>query len=154
MAVQQQESKGRPGRTDQLVGGPCPTVRHVSFASFDHHVSTYAALQWATIDVVAIELTDGHGRVLMSVHLDKGEPAVRLEASLGDVAKVLEERDKILLGRVWGEVADIASCLPSRSLGDDGLIGLNSSSWELVVRLGEGSGRSHAHRDHGLLLGK
>lgn len=58
-------------------------------------LSTYAALQGTAVNVVAIELADSHGSILVSIHLDESKTAVALEASLNDITKVLEERDKI-----------------------------------------------------------
>jgi hypothetical protein len=100
--------------------------------------STYAALQRAAINLVTVELADGVRGVLVGVHLDESEATVRLEASLGDVSEVLEERDKVILSGVRGQVAHVAGGLPCGSLLDDHLVGVGA--------LG------HAHLGHGLLL--
>lgn len=86
----------------------------------------------------------------MGVHLDEGEATVRLEASLGDIAEVLEKRNKVVLSGVWSQVANVASSLPCRGLLDDHLVRVGTLGGEAVVA--EGSGRSHAHLGHGLLL--
>ena len=62
--------------------------------------STYAALQRTAVNLVAVELADGVGGVLVGVHLDEGKATVRLEASLGDISEVLEQRDEVVLGGV------------------------------------------------------
>ena len=87
----------------------------------------------------------------MGVHLDESKTTVGLEASLGDVAEVLEQRNEIVLGGVGGEVANVASGLPSGSLLDHHLVRVCALGREAVVA--EGSGRGHAHLSHGLLLG-
>ena len=110
-----------------------------------------AAFQRTAIDLVPTKLTDSHGGILVRVHFDEGEAAVRLEAGLGDVAEVLEQRHQIVLGRVRGEVADVAGGLPLWSLGDDHLEGLSALGWEGVVAAVR-SRWSHAHLSHGLLL--
>lgn len=56
---------------------------------------TYAALERSAVDVVAIELANGHGGVLVGVHLDKGKATVGLETGLGNVTEVLEQRHKV-----------------------------------------------------------
>ena len=86
----------------------------------------------------------------MSVHLDKSKATVRLEAGLGDVAKVLEQWNKIVLSGVRSEVADVASGLPLRGLLNDHVVRLSALSRELVVAIR--SGWSHTHGGHGLLL--
>jgi hypothetical protein len=111
---------------------------------------TYAALQRTAVNLVAVELANGVGGVLVGVHLDKSKATVTLEASLGDVAKVLEERDKVVLSGVGSQVSDVASGLPGRSLLNDHLVGVGTLGGEAVVA--EGSGRGHAHLSHGLLL--
>lgn len=121
--------------------------------SHSNQSSTYTALQRSTVNLISVELADSHGCVLVSIHFDESETAVRLETSLGDVAKVLEQRDQVILRGVRGEVANVAGRLPCRGLVDDRLIRLNTCSWELVV-LSVRSGRSHAHLDHCLLLSK
>ena len=112
---------------------------------------THAALQRTAVDLVAVELADGIGSVLVGVHLDESKATVRLEASLSDISEVLEQRDEVVLGGVRGQVADIAGSLPCRSLLDDHLVGVGTLGGEAVVA--EGSGRGHAHLRHGLLLG-
>ena len=87
----------------------------------------------------------------MGVHLDESKATVGLEASLGDIAEVLEQRNEIVLGGVGGEVANVASGLPSGSLLDHHLVRVCALGREAVVA--EGSGRGHAHLSHGLLLG-
>lgn len=107
------------------------------------NTSTYAALQRTTVDVVTVELTDGHGSVLVGVHLDEGKSTIRLETGLGNITKVLEKRNKIRLGSVGRQIADIAGCLPLRSLRDNHVVTLHTVGWEVVVS--EGSGGCHAH---------
>ena len=86
----------------------------------------------------------------MGVHLDEGEAAISLEASLNNVTKVLEKRNEIVLGGVGSKIANIAGCLPSRSLLDNHVIALNTMGWEVVMA--KGGGWSHSHGRHGLLL--
>ena len=112
---------------------------------------TYAALERAAVDIVAVQLADGHGCVLMSVHLDEGEATISLEARLDNVAKVLKERDQILLSSVRGQVANVACGLPIGSLVDNHVIAVDAVGREVVVTIG--SGRGHAHLLHGSLLG-
>lgn len=109
------------------------------------------ALQWATVDVVATELADSHGGVLMGVHLNESKAAVGLEASLNNVAEVLEERNKIVLSGVWGKVSDVTGSLPLWSLLDDHVVALNSMSGKVVMA--EWSRWSQSSGGHHLLLG-
>lgn len=87
----------------------------------------------------------------MGVHFDESKATVRLEASLGDISEVLEQRNEVVLGGVRGQVANVASGLPCGSLLNNHLVGVGALGGEAVVA--EGSGRSHAHLGHGLLLG-
>jgi hypothetical protein len=87
----------------------------------------------------------------VGVHFDESKATIRLEASLGDVSEVLEQRNKVVLSGVRGQVADVASGLPRGSLLDNHLVGVSTLGGEAVVA--EGSGRGHAHLGHGLLLG-
>ena len=111
---------------------------------------TYAALEWAAVDVVRVELTDCHGSILMRIHLDEREPTVGLKASLENVAEVLEQRHQVILRGVRGQIADVAGGLPLGSLLDDHVITLHTLSGEVVVSKRSGGG--HAHGSHGLLL--
>lgn len=111
---------------------------------------TYAALQRTTVDLVAIQLADSHGSILMCVHLDKGEATVSLETGLEDISEVLEQRYEITLRGVGGEVANVAGSLPLRGLLHNHVVALDTLGREVVVT--EGSGRGHAHGGHGLLL--
>lgn len=63
---------------------------------------TYTALQWAAIDVVSTELTDGHGGIFMRVHLDKRKSSVGLKTSFEDITEVLEQRNDVVLRGVRG----------------------------------------------------
>lgn len=94
---------------------------------------TYAALQWTPVDVVSVKLADRHGSILVGVHLHKGESTVGLDASLNDVAEILEQWDEIILCCVRGEVSDITSCLPLRSLCNHHVVALNAMSREVVM---------------------
>ena len=87
----------------------------------------------------------------MGIHFDESKATVRLETSLGDVSKVLEKGNKVVLGGVRGQVADVASGLPCGSLLNNHLVRVGALGGEAVVA--EGSGRGHAHLCHGLLLG-
>lgn len=111
-----------------------------------------AAFKWPAVDVVSVELADGHGGVFMCVHFDEGEAAVRLETRFGDVAKILEQWDQIVLSGVGCQVADVDGGLPLRGLLHDHLVRLGALGWEGVVA--ESGGWGHAHRGHGLLLGE
>lgn len=110
---------------------------------------TYTALERTPVDVVTVELTDGHGSILMRVHLDKSETPISLHTGLDDIAKVLEQRNEVVLGGVRGEVANITCRLPLGSLVDNHVVTLNTVGREMVMT--EGVGR-HAHGCHGLLL--
>ena len=112
---------------------------------------TYAALQGPTVDIVAVELADSHGGVLMRIHLDEREATVGLEAGFGDVTKVLEERYKVRLRGVRREVANVAGGLPLRGLLHNHIEALHAVGGEVVVS--KGGSRCHAHGRHGLLLG-
>lgn len=80
------------------MGDLCPTVTKSKQQKETKGTdSTYAALQRSTVDIVAVKLTDGHGSVLVGVHLDESKPAIRLETSLGNVTKVLEKGHEIRL---------------------------------------------------------
>lgn len=111
----------------------------------------YAALQGTAIDIVSVELTDGHGSVFVTVHLDECEATVRLKTGLENVAEVLEKRDEVVLRGVRGQVAHVARGLPLRGLLDDHVVALDAMGGEMVMA--EGRGRSHAHSRHSLLLG-
>jgi hypothetical protein len=132
--------------------GPCPTRRKGKLRKDSKgNTSTYAALQRPPVDIVAVELTDGHGGILMSVHLDEGKPTIRLEARLGDVAKVLEEGHQISLRGVGREIANVARSLPLGSLRNHHVVALNTVRGEVVMS--EGGGGCHSHGRHGLHLG-
>jgi hypothetical protein len=112
---------------------------------------THTALQGTSVDVVAVELANGHGGILVRVHFEEGKAPVRLQACFDDIAKVLKDWNQVLLGGVRRQIADIARCLPLRSLGHHHVIALNAMSREMMMA--ERSGGSHAHGGHGLLLG-
>lgn len=112
---------------------------------------TYAALQGSAVDVISVQLANGHGRVLVRIHLDEGKTTVGLETSLHDIAKVLEEGNQVVLGGVRGQVAHIARGLPLRGLLDHHVVALDAMRREVVVT--KRRGRGHAHGGHGLLLG-
>lgn len=114
-------------------------------------LKTYAALEGTTIDVVAVQLANGHGGILMRVHFDKRESTVGLQTGLNHVAEVLEEWDEIGLRGVRGQVTHIARGLPLWGLLDDHVVALDAVGREMVMT--EGRGRRHPHGGHGLLLG-
>lgn len=87
----------------------------------------------------------------MCVHFDEGKATVGLEAGLGHVPEVLEQRHKVGLRGVRSEIANIACGLPLRGLLHDHVVALNTVGGEMVVP--ERSSRRHAHGCHGLLLG-
>lgn len=87
----------------------------------------------------------------MGIHLNESESTISLESRLYNVSEVLEQWDQIILGGIWGEVADVASGLPSRSLLDNHVVALDTVGREVMVA--ERSSRGHAHGRHGLLLG-
>lgn len=111
---------------------------------------TYRTLERTTIHIVTAQLTDGHCCILMGIHLDKGKTTVGLESGLNHETEVLEERNKVVLGGVWSQIANIASGLPSWGLLNNHVIALDAVSWEMVMT--KRSGWSHAHGRHGLLL--
>lgn len=75
-----------------LVGGR--SLPHCNTGEPDKYTdwegSTYAALERSTIHIVAVEMADGIGGVLMQVHLDEGKATIGLEARFLDISKVLE----------------------------------------------------------------
>lgn len=87
----------------------------------------------------------------MRVHLDEGETTVSLEARLDNKAKVLEQRNDIIGGGVWGQVADVDGSLPRGSLGQNNVVATNTMRGELVVTKRRGGSQTHSL--HGLLLG-
>lgn len=113
--------------------------------------NTYAALERTAVDVVAVELANGNGSVLMSVHLDESKSTVALEARLDNIAKVLEKRNEVGLGGVRSQVADVDGRLPLGGLVDNHVVRLHAVGREMVVSIR--GGRGHAHGGHGLLLG-
>lgn len=113
-------------------------------------MSTYAALQGSPIDVVAGELTDCHGSVLVAVHLDEREATVGLEPGLNHISKVLEQGNKVVLSGVRGEIADVDGGLPLGGLLDDHIVALDAVCGEVVMPVR--SSRSHSHGSHGSLL--
>lgn len=139
-------------RTGRLVGDLCPTVmRSVTATSLHSATWAYTAFQRPSINVVAAQLTDRHGCVLVGIHFDKSEAAVRLEPRLDHVTEVLEERNEIVLGSVWRKVAHIARSLPLRSLLYDHIIALDAVSRKVVMTVRRSWG--HSHSGHCLLLG-
>lgn len=86
----------------------------------------------------------------MSVHLDEGKPSVGLEPSLDNVAKVLEQRNKVILSSVGREVANVNGCLPLGGLLDNHIVALDTMGREMVVAIR--SSRGHSHRSHRSLL--
>lgn len=87
----------------------------------------------------------------MGVHLNESKTTVGLESRLDNVTEVGEQRDKIVLGRVRGQVTHVTGCLPTRSLADNHVVAVNTMSGEVVVTIGRGG--SHAHGLHSGLLG-
>lgn len=112
---------------------------------------TYATLEWASINIIAVQLANRHCGILMGIHLDESKTAIGLEARFDNEAKVLEQGNKIVLGRIWREVANVAGRLPGGSLGDDHIEAVHTMRREVVMA--EGCGGRHAHLRHGLLLG-
>ena len=138
-------------RTGRLAGDLCPTRLECKQEEGRKGVdSTYAALQRTAIDVVPVELANGHGSVFVCVHLDESKATVRLETGFGHVTEVLEKGNKVRLGSVRGKVADVAGSLPLSGLRHDHVVALDTVSREVMVT--KGSGWGHAHRGHGLLL--
>lgn len=59
------------------VDDPCPTSpESVSENVPKGENGTYATLEGPTVDVVATQLANRHGRVLMSIHLDEREATI------------------------------------------------------------------------------
>ena len=52
--------------------------------------STHATLERTSIDIGAVELTDRHRGLFVSVHSDEREPTIRLEACLQNVSELGE----------------------------------------------------------------
>ncbi len=109
----------------------------------DQGAKTYATFQRTTVDIEAAQLTDRHRRILMGIHLDEGEAAIRLKARFDHVTVVLEEWDQVILGSVRREVADITGCLPLRRLLNDHVIALDTMGRKVVVA--EWGGGRHPH---------
>lgn len=86
----------------------------------------------------------------MGIHFDEGKSAVSLQAGLNDVAKILEERNKVVLSRVRSQITHIAGGLPLGSLLDDHIVALDAVRGEMVVA--ECRGRGDSHGGHCLLL--
>ena len=105
---------------------------------------TYTAFQRPTIDIIATKLADGARSILVGIHLHKCETTVRLEAGLLNISEALKKRNEVTLGGVWGQVADVASSLPLRSLLNNHFIALKAMGREVVVPI-RGC-RSHSHR--------
>lgn len=113
-------------------------------------ICTYAAFQWTTVDEITVQSTDGIGGIGMGIHLDEGKPTIGLEPRLRDEAKVLEQRDEVVLCCVWCQVAGIDGRLPFGRLRNDHLVASLTIDRELVMA--ERSGRRHAHLRNRLLL--
>ena len=113
--------------------------------------NTYTALQRSSIDIVPVELTNGHGGFFVGIHLYERKAPVRLEPCLDDESKIIEKWDQIILGCVRREIADVAGGLPLRSLLNDCLVAASARRRELVVTVW--GRRRHSHCSHGLLLG-
>ena len=86
----------------------------------------------------------------MTVHFDKSETSIGLEARLNHEPEVLEEGNKVILSCVWCKVADVASGLPLGSLLYNHIVALYAMGGEVVVAIGRRW--SHAHGCHSLLL--
>ena len=111
---------------------------------------TYAALQRTAVHAIAIQLTDGHGGILVRIHLDEGEAAVGLEPRLDHETKILKQRYEIILGGVGRQVADVAGGLPLWRLLHHHVEALGTMGGEMMVSVRGGG--SHAHSGHlGLL---
>lgn len=113
-------------------------------------LGTYTTLERTTVDIVAAQLANSHCCILVGIHLDESEPPIRLEASLDNISEVLEEWDQVILGGIRSQITDVASCLPCWGLLNNHIVALNSMGGKVMVA--EGSGRSHAHCRHCLLL--
>lgn len=87
----------------------------------------------------------------MGIHLDKRKSTISLESGLNNVSEVLEQRNKVVLGRVRSKVPDVTGRLPLRRLLNDHIIALNTVGWEMVMT--ERSRWCHTHSSHSLLLG-
>lgn len=111
---------------------------------------TYAALQRSPIDVIPRKLADSHRSILVGVHLNKCKSSVSLEPSLDNVTKVLEQWNKVVLGSVRCEVADVNGGLPLRGLLDNHIVALDTMGREMVVTIR--SSRGHSHGSHCGLL--
>jgi hypothetical protein len=129
---------------------PYPTKSKLAHGKLRGCVITCAAFQRSAVDIVATQLADCHSSILMGVHLDKGKTSIGLETSLDHVSKVLEERNKVVLGGVGSEVTNIAGGLPSWGLLNNHVVALHAVGREVVMA--KGGGWSHSHCGHGLLL--
>ncbi len=140
---------------DQIPGSescPCPTGYMLATwgeCGYEYS-STHAALQRPSINIVSVHLADSQRGVLVSVHLDKSKATVRLEARLNNIAKVLEQGDNVVGGRVGRQVANIDGSLPVRRLSLNDVVATDTMGGELVVA--KGGGGRQAHSLHRLLL--
>ena len=112
--------------------------------------STYAALQRSTVDIIPTKLANRARSVFMTIHFDECKSSIRLKASLLNKPKVLKQRDQVVLGRVWRQIANITSGLPLRSLLSHHFVTLETMSWKVMMSIR--SRGSHPHRRHCLLL--
>jgi hypothetical protein len=140
-----------PQTLAEKVPCPCPTISKVNLISGHNDELTYTALQRAPVDIIATQLANRHGGVLVCVHLNKSKAAIRLEASLNNVSKILEQGNKVILGGIWRKVANVDGGLPLGSLLHNHIVALDTVGWEMVVA--ERRSRSKSSRHHGLLLG-
>ncbi len=66
----------------------------------------------------------------MRVHFDESKATIRLEACLGDIAKVLEKRYEIRLRGVRGEIANVAGSLPLQASAQQPYRSSERHEWE------------------------
>lgn len=82
-----------------------------------------AALDRPTMNHLTLQLHDRQSSVLVSVELDESETTIGLHTNFGEIADGLEERNKIRLGTIGNEIANVDSRVVRSSLGDDRLVG-------------------------------
>ena len=69
-----------------------------------------------------MELDNGHSSMFVRVQLDERESTISLHADLREISDGLEQRDKVCLGAIGDEIANVDCRVVRRSLLDDGLV--------------------------------
>ena len=108
----------------------CPTLRVL--------ILSPRTLDRPAVYELVLQMSDGERRVLMCIKLDKGESPVGLHTNLDDVPVSLKEGDKIGLGGIGDEVANVNGSIEVWCLSCDGLVRHGGGCWGGIA--GRGSG--------------